>query len=135
MKLSSQNRWTNIEGQAHRMTLLQRLKPKQHLHGGKSRQSLKSLNKSRLQTKKAQSLITRRKANEGKHCDIAVVDLFAGLRTVHKQQRNKSQHRACSGSRETDCRCSRTAYACRTADAKRISSTERSGRVRHDQQY
>ena len=33
--------------------------------------------------RKAQSLATRRKANEGKHLDIAVVDLFAGLRTVH----------------------------------------------------
>ena len=33
--------------------------------------------------RKSQSLITRRKVNEGKQLDIAVVDLFAGLRTVH----------------------------------------------------
>ena len=33
--------------------------------------------------RKAQSLATRRMANEGQQLDIAVVDLFAGLRTVH----------------------------------------------------
>jgi hypothetical protein len=62
------------------MALLQRLKPKQHLHGGKSRQSQKDI-KADCRPKSS-SLITRRKANEGKHCDIAVVDLFAGLRNT-----------------------------------------------------
>ena len=48
-------------------------------------ESPKSKKQKRKQTadRKAQSLITRRKANEGKQLDIAVVDLFAGLRTVH----------------------------------------------------
>ena len=33
--------------------------------------------------RKAQSRVTQRQANEGKHLDVAAFDLFAGLRTVH----------------------------------------------------
>ena len=48
-------------------------------------ESPQSKKQKRKQTadRKAQSLVTRRQPNEGKQLDIAVVDLFAGLRTVH----------------------------------------------------
>jgi hypothetical protein len=48
-------------------------------------ESPQSKQQKRKQTadRKAQSRVTRRQANEGKHLDVAAVDLFAGLRTVH----------------------------------------------------
>ena len=41
------------------------------------------LRRKQIADKKAQSQKSRRVANEGKQLDIALVDLFAGLRTVH----------------------------------------------------
>jgi hypothetical protein len=48
-------------------------------------ESPQSKKQKRKQTadRKAQSLVARRQANEGKQLDIAAADLFAGLRTVH----------------------------------------------------
>ena len=84
-QLSRQNR-QSTGGQGPQRDQLQRQKPKQTRRGNKSHHSQRSRSVSNLRTdyyRKAQSLLTRRKANEGKQLDIAVVDLFAGLRTVH----------------------------------------------------
>ena len=61
----------------------------------------KSKKQRRQQTadRKAQSQKTQRMADEGKQLDIAVVDLFAGLRTVHV---------AAEGTRANFCTCPRS---------------------------